>query len=206
MNMKALIALAPLVLSACITLPHEPTPGWQCRYASPDSPFDAHANVAADGTVLETHWFWSWRDDSSQWAMRAFAGDGTYRAREPVPLDGMTTAEIQVFGAQGLGQVVLSRHDGEDAFADPIVAGKSGDTMLRLDWAALVELEHSDAPLYVARQDENGAIFSRAVPKEVILLGADILDEAKAGLREMIADPASRCIPVDDLYPDIIVT
>lgn len=205
-RMKALMALAPLALTSCITLPHEPTPGWQCRDASPDRVYDAYANVAADGTLLETYWFWAWRDDDAQWAIRAYAGDGVYRRRVPVPLDGMTTADIQIFGTRGSGQVVLSHHDGENAFADPIAAGKKGETIVRLDWDKLVELARSDAPLYATRKDETGEIFSRAVPKEVVLLGADLLDEARAGLREMVADPANRCIAVDDLYPEIILT
>lgn len=206
MRLKALMALAPLLLAGCIALPHEPTPGWQCQSTSPDRRFDAHANVAADGTLLETHWFWAWRDDGAKWAIRAYAGDGTYRAREPVPFDGMTTGEIQIFGAQGTGQVVLSHDDGEAAFADPIVTGKAGETVVRFDWDKLVELARGDAPLYAVRRDENGAVFSRAVPKQRILLGADIMDEAKAELREMVVDPANRCIPVDDLYPEIILT
>lgn len=206
MRVKVLMALASFAVGGCITLPHEPTPGWQCRAAPYGHYSEAFANVALDGKLLETSWYWNWRNDSQGWSLRAYAGDGHYRRGEPVPLDGPTEVGIFTFGASGASQVVLSHVEGETAFASAIETGAPGDGNVKLDWDRLVALARETAPLYAVRRGKDGTTASLALPKDEIVMGADILAETLADLREKVADPANNCVAVDDLYPEIIVT
>lgn len=194
-----------LLLGGCVTA-HRPTPGWQCRADPSGALADAYANVAADGTLLETSWYWTWRDYDQGLAIHAYAGDGTYRRGDPVPLDGNTTALITVSGEIGSGSVVLSHERDAAAFASPIATGLPGENGTRIDMARLVELARSDAPIYAARRDKGGTITSRTLPKDEIVDGAALLADVLADLRAKVAAPAASCIAVDDLYPEIIVT
>ncbi|WP_156170840.1 hypothetical protein [Croceicoccus naphthovorans] len=196
-----------MLLSACITTPHQPTPGWQCQASALGGHVSGSADVAQDGRMLLALWSWRSPSNDNGVGVVAYSGDGNART-----LDAETTAAIHFGAHYGTGPVVLAQAAGQEGWQHPIVVGQDGpqEASLRLDWNALVRLAKMDAPLYALRRDGKGdgggGVLSHELLKEDILIGSEALADMRTELGAKVADPANQCIAVDDLYPEIIVT
>lgn len=201
---RTLAALSALtLLTSCITLPHRPTPGWQCQAQAPSGHARASADLATDGSLILALWSWNMPGYALPYAVAAYSGDGNARR-----YDAPTTGVVRLPPAPGKAELALAHMPGEDGWQAAIARGSAKGLRdeVTIDWDRLTALARQSEPVWVLRRHATGLVKSVEVSKDEILAGERALAEVRAALAAMVADPANQCVKVDDLYPEIIVT